>query len=350
MISLSVCMIVKNEEDVLARILQCVNKFADEIIIIDTGSSDNTINIAKSFTDKVFNFEWCDDFSKARNYSFSLATKEYIMWVDADDYIDEDNINKILQLKQSATANIDVYMLKYIMGFNGNNHTLEFYRERIIKNNGKFFWEGFVHEVITPSGNIQYLDISIKHKKEKIGNPKRNLQLYNNALKNNTPFSPRDQYYYSRELYYNNYLTKAETQLKKYLKMNDTYTPNILGAYEIRSTIHLLKNQVNKGKKCILKCIEKYTPTPQLIINLAKLYELENNIQNAIYFYHSIPTIPRTTSGFINPDAYAFIPYMELTRLYYKIGNYEIAKTYHNLAKKIHPNHPSVIYNEQYFK
>ena len=70
MFTLSVCMIVKNEEAVLGRCLDCVRQFADEIIIVDTGSTDTTKEIANKYTDKVFDFEWCDDFSKARNFSF----------------------------------------------------------------------------------------------------------------------------------------------------------------------------------------------------------------------------------------------------------------------------------------
>ena len=92
---ISVCMIVLNEEKTLERVLTCVQKFADEIVVVDTGSNDKSKEIAKKFTDKVYDFEWVDDFSKARNFAFSKATMPYLMWIDADDFIDETNINKI---------------------------------------------------------------------------------------------------------------------------------------------------------------------------------------------------------------------------------------------------------------
>lgn len=91
MITISICMIVKNEEDVLGRALKSVQGIADEIIIVDTGSTDSTKEIASSYTNKIYDFEWCDDFSKARNYSFSKATKDYCMWLDADDVILEED-------------------------------------------------------------------------------------------------------------------------------------------------------------------------------------------------------------------------------------------------------------------
>lgn len=87
MSTISLCMIVKNEQDVLSRCLLSAADLVDEIIIVDTGSTDATKEVAKNFTDKIYDFIWCDDFSKARNFSFSKATCDYVMWLDADDVI-----------------------------------------------------------------------------------------------------------------------------------------------------------------------------------------------------------------------------------------------------------------------
>ena len=77
MVSVSLCMIVKNEEDVLERCLESAAGLVDEIIIVDTGSTDRTRKIAARFTDKIFDFSWRDDFSAARNASFSHASMDY---------------------------------------------------------------------------------------------------------------------------------------------------------------------------------------------------------------------------------------------------------------------------------
>jgi glycosyltransferase involved in cell wall biosynthesis len=101
MITISVCMIVKDEEDVLERALSSIKDIADEIIIVDTESTDMTKEIAAKFTDKIFDFEWCDDFSKARNYSFSKATQDYCMWLDADDVLLEADQKELMKLKET---------------------------------------------------------------------------------------------------------------------------------------------------------------------------------------------------------------------------------------------------------
>ena len=85
MSTLSLCMIVKDEETVLPRCLESVQGLFDEIVVIDTGSTDQTREIARAFGAEVFDFQWRDDFSVARNFSFSKATSDYLFWMDADD-------------------------------------------------------------------------------------------------------------------------------------------------------------------------------------------------------------------------------------------------------------------------
>ena len=83
MVTISVCMIVKNEENVLSRCLDSLSGLWDELIIVDTGSTDETKEIAKKYTDKVYDFTWTGNFSDARNYSFSKAKGDYIYCADA---------------------------------------------------------------------------------------------------------------------------------------------------------------------------------------------------------------------------------------------------------------------------
>ena len=99
--TISCCMIVKNEEKMLPACLASLQGIADELIVVDTGSEDRTREIAASFGARVSEFTWVDDFSAARNYAFSLATGEYIYSADADEVIDEENRARFLELKRA---------------------------------------------------------------------------------------------------------------------------------------------------------------------------------------------------------------------------------------------------------
>ena len=79
---ISLCMIVRNEEAVLGRCLDSVADLVDEIILVDTGSTDNTKAVAAEYAAKIYDFPWCDDFSAARNYAVSQAVGDYWLWLD----------------------------------------------------------------------------------------------------------------------------------------------------------------------------------------------------------------------------------------------------------------------------
>ena len=214
-------MIVKNEEDVIARCLDSVSRCVDEIIIADTGSSDRTKEICRDFTDKIFDFEWTDDFSAARNFSFSKATGDYLMWLDADDVVSSENIGLLKELKKTlAQKNPDVVMCRYVTSFDENGTPLfSFFRERLLKRTANFKWEGFIHECISPRGNIIYSDFTVHHKKER-GAGDRNLRIFQKKISQGVKLDARNTFYYGRELCYNKMYAEGAAVLERALDMD----------------------------------------------------------------------------------------------------------------------------------
>lgn len=148
MITISLCMIVKNEERILARCLDSVKDLVDEIIIVDTGSADATKRIAAEYTDKIYDFTWIDDFSAARNFAFSKASKEYIYSADADEVLSEENRQRFRQLKETLLPEIEIVQMKY--GNQLHNGTVynfdEEYRPKLFRRLRNFVWEEPIHE------------------------------------------------------------------------------------------------------------------------------------------------------------------------------------------------------------
>lgn len=141
MITISLCMIVKNEEEVLADCLSSIQDIVDEMIIVDTGSTDQTKEIAHSFSAKVLDFEWVQHFAKARNFAFSHATKEYILWLDADDVLLEEDRQKLLQLKQTLDPSVDAVSMFYHVGFDEDGQVnFKYRRNRLVKRSLNFQW------------------------------------------------------------------------------------------------------------------------------------------------------------------------------------------------------------------
>ena len=113
--TLSLCMIVKNEEDVIGRCLECVSDIFDESLVVDTGSEDKTRDIVKKYTKNLYYFKWIEGFAAARNYAFSKATKDYIMWLDADDIILDKDKEKIKELKINMDKSIDMIVTEMLL-------------------------------------------------------------------------------------------------------------------------------------------------------------------------------------------------------------------------------------------
>ncbi len=101
--TISLCMIVKNEGEYLGHCLDAVSDLVDEIIVVDTGSSDNTVEVAARYTDKIYHYQWEDDFSKARNFSLEFATGDWILVLDADESISARDFDKIRQIIRDSS-------------------------------------------------------------------------------------------------------------------------------------------------------------------------------------------------------------------------------------------------------
>src|SRR5438132_6424759 len=109
--SVSLCLMVRNEEAALPGCLQSVAGIADEIIVVDTGSTDRTKDVAAGFGAKVFDFPWVDSFAAARNECLRHASHEWIFWLDADDRLDEENQGKLQALFATLAEDASAYVM-----------------------------------------------------------------------------------------------------------------------------------------------------------------------------------------------------------------------------------------------
>ena len=165
MVTISLCMIVKNEEKILERCLDSVADLVDEIVIADTGSTDATKEIARRYTEKVYDFPWTDDFSAARNFVFSRATREYIYSADADEVLSPENRERFRLLKETLLPEVEIVQMKYAnqLQFNTVYNYDEEYRPKVFKRKRDFVWEAPIHETVRLEPVIYDSDIVITH-------------------------------------------------------------------------------------------------------------------------------------------------------------------------------------------
>lgn len=202
MITISLCMIVKNEEAILARCLDTVADLVDEIIIVDTGSTDATKEIAARYTEHIYDFKWIDDFSAARNFAFSKATKEYIYTADADEVILPENRQKFLQLKENLLQEIEIVQMLYgnQLQFGTVYNFDEEYRPKLFKRLREFVWQEPIHEMVRLEPVIYDSDIVITHMPTS-SHASRDLKNFRKQTGEGKKLSKRLQNMYAKELF-----------------------------------------------------------------------------------------------------------------------------------------------------
>lgn len=347
--TISLCMIVKNEEAVLGRCLDSIDGIVDEIIIVDTGSVDHTKVIAKAYTDKIFDFEWNDDFAAARNYSFSKASMDYIMWLDADDIILQCEYVKLLQLKNELDGFMDVILMKYGIGVDENNRvTHSFFRERIIRNGSQYQWVGRVHEYLKVEGNLLQTDITIVHKPEKKQSD-RNLNILEKIIYGNEFVSSRDYYYYAKELQTNGFDEEAFRYFQKYLVTEPVSKIYVADVCMSMAVYYMNHNMSDEALKILIHSMEYGIIKPEILCLIGSLYKEKQDYTKAVSWYELIfkILIPKFDLEMHSYDLGGFIPCLDLCYCYYQLGEFDKSFQYNELAAKYKPDDPIVLYNRE---
>ncbi|RDY25404.1 glycosyltransferase family 2 protein [Romboutsia weinsteinii] len=351
MVSISLCMIVKDEEKTIARCLDSINSVIDEIIIVDTGSTDKTKEIASNYTEKIYDFEWKDDFSVARNFSFSKSTKDYILWMDADEIINLENKNKLIKLKENLNSEIDCISFQtYVSVDESNNPKCICRRNRLVKREKNFKWVGFIHEYIKVDGSICDSDVYIIHNKIK-NNENRNLDIYKSNIAKGNQFTDRDLYYYGKELYCNKMWEECIKTLEEFIK-RDPFIEEKVDALCKIGRAYINKGQSCIGREYLYKTFEYDEPRGEIIFSIADSFEKERKYKQAIVWYEIILglELPNDCNQCVNVCCLRFTPHLNLCICYYEIN--DIAKSYyhHLKCKDMNPLNECVIKNDEFFK
>lgn len=345
-------MIVKNEEDTIHRCLASVADIVDEIIIVDTGSTDNTKAIVGSFSAQVADFVWINDFAAARNTAFSHATMEYILWLDADDFLMEASREKLLALKQSLTDSVDSVTMDYHLASDEfGNITSSVRRNRLVKRANKFQWIGAVHEYLEVWGKIEHSDIAITHGSIHHDND-RNITIYEQRLAAGESFSPRDLYYYANECVDHKKYERAIELYEQFLATRKGWIEdNIASCGKLADCYNALKNP-EKELDSTLRSFQYTSPRAEFCCRLGYHFLHSNELQAAIFWYKLASELKPLPNywGFTNLACSTWLPHLQLCVCYDRTGEYELANQHNEIALKYRPTNPGILHNQKYLK
>lgn len=353
MIRVSLCMIVKNEESRLEQCLVSVCELVDEIIIVDTGSTDRTKELAQKFTEKLYDFEWVDDFSAARNFSYEQATMDYILWMDADEILLPQEAAKFRALKESLPPDVDAVMMRYNPGTDEQGRLLfSCSRGRLTKRACGFRWREPVHEYLEIEGKFLNSDISISHIKQQMVFSQGNIKIYESYLEKERTLSPRGLYYYARELKEQGRFLEAIEWFERFLDTDEGCVEDKIRACEELSKCYQAENKNQKSLIAMLRSFTFDSPRAETCCLIGYYYKGQEDFRKAVFWFDLALKLERSREdkGAHQGDFWGYIPSLECAVCHERLGNLEKAKHYNQLADLFKPGSLAVVHNRRNYE
>lgn len=325
--SLTLCMIVKDEAADLARCVESARKVIDDIVIVDTGSSDATVEIAKGLNARVYNYEWSDDFSAARNAALKYVQTGWVLFMDADEMISQKDHSQILKL--TGDERIDGYYLvqrHYLEGAGYDNWKAaraeypemeasypgyaENYIMRLFRSRPDIVFEGRIHEsVVCVDSSKRWVtaktDVVIHHY-GKVGDPeqldrKKKVYLNLGRLKaNERPDDAKTWFELGLQLHELGKFEECIDPFKKSFELDPAY---VQALYYIGNANFKL-GRLKEARVALLKALELNPANADVMVNLAGVERREGNVEKALnYFDRAIETSEDLFAAWFNKAA-----------------------------------------------
>jgi glycosyltransferase involved in cell wall biosynthesis len=290
--TVSLCMIVKDEEDFLSQCLQSVRDVVDEIILVDTGSSDATLEIARSFKAKVFQHEWKEDFSEARNVSLKHATSDWILYLDADEVLDQKSaqtLPEVLQRTEHFGFFFCIYNVKENGFVSGRHYTI-----RLFRNQEDNRFAGRIHEHILPKGTLGHHGLGIYHfgydlEPETMKNKvKRNARLLKQALAI-CGENPELRYHLAGVHFMLGEYEKSMEHATLGMELTEEFKEKnclYLSTLQVLTSVYCKMEDWDEAEACCLKALEIRDDFIDALYTLAGIYMMRNEGRKAVLTYH----------------------------------------------------------------
>jgi glycosyltransferase involved in cell wall biosynthesis len=351
--NVSLCMIVRNEEHILRKSLKSIAAIADEIIITDTGSTDKTVQIAKDFTDNILHFQWIDDFSAARNFVQSKASKKYILRWDAD-FVLRSDINNLKRLKQRGFYNKDLVSGQWNVEFNKDNFPLRTMRNFFFYKREVFSWKSAIHNNLVPKTqnrkvtNLFFRKLIVDHLKDPELKKDRYIQTAE-ILRDTLSKDPQNLRLLVNQA--ENYvfledLINAEKSIDKFFDSFDqkhkrTKTDNTdifyyFNAVELGTRIHLQLSKLQKARSRVDSAHNEFPHNPRITLSKADVYSFSDIEKAKKLFtdYLEDPVNPHIAFSY-NYQRYKVHPLIMLATLNIADEDMKTARKYLEIALRL---------------
>jgi len=331
---LTLCMIVKDEEDVLERCLESVQGLVNEIIIVDTGSMDSTKAIAAKYTNNIFDITWSNDFSAARNESIRRASGKWILVLDADEYIEKQDIVRLRDFLASRQQSEPVGFILPIINYHGDSK----YESRITESSAARLFPNFhgvhyknpIHEQLSGVSSFEHYPFRIHHSgymkevHQRKNKSERNMKIFEDIQKSGKKLSPYDFFTLANEYGAVDDHKKALYYYERSLdrsKPSDSWYPHCLN--RMINTL-LLMDRLNEAYDLVEKSLSQWKHLSDYHFLKGIIFDHIGRYEEAIDAFnqsiHISEEMGKSNKAFwlISPDYGQLLPAQRLAEIYSK--------------------------------
>jgi glycosyltransferase involved in cell wall biosynthesis len=324
----SLCIIARDNEGTIGQTLASVQSFIDEIIVVDTGSLDGTKRVAESYGAKTYDFEWVDDFAAARNFSFSKATGDWIMWLDTGDTVPPESARAFQQLKRSAAVNdpndpLEGFVVRINRHITDEGEVLSWYLiPRLVRRSANPVWIEPVHEIVhTDNDTMQVFRDAWVDDPVALNNPgsNRNLRILERLEAGGRDdawlwFHIASEHFVHKDWrpaidYYLRMLKSGEFTYRRYIALTNIHL------------CHTELGEPGKGIDYLFQAIYFNPSRAEAFITIGDWFFDNDQWEFARPFYQAVLGLVIPSDGsWANPNAYGHYPHGKLAFCHYGAG------------------------------
>lgn len=381
----SVCLIVRDDASsgLLDDCFNSIRPFVEEIVVVDTGSTDNTPEVCQKYADIFEVFTACNDpesgaiadFAMARNRAFDLATQRWVMWLDSDDVLaGGEHLKRLIDFADSQRGDREwcyLFPYEYVYSADGKCTCLH-YRERLVSNRAAMRWVNPVHEVMLPQEGhtisiVPIEDVIVKHQRQrskKVQEGGRNLRILQKFVEVDGSEDPRQFYYLGLEYANAQQIDKAIEWLSRYVSVSgwkDEKTMAFLKLAELSYAANRAREGLVWAHRAMdesqdwgegyfavarghyaLAIDSRSSPTPE---------DAHKHWEKCAHWARVGLSLPPTrTMLFVNPLERSLEIHVYLTMAYSQLGRAKDALRHADEAFKVTPEDPNLVYNRRIFQ
>lgn len=342
---------MRGEAPGLENCLRSCCRCFDEIVVADAGASDAVRDVARRFADRYFRYDWNGDFAAARNFAFSKAACEYIMWLEPGDILLPADERRLWRLRRSLPPDTDTVVMRYDTGFDGQGKmNVCSWPVRMVRRAAGLSWEGRVRPSLPDGGRARTADVIVTRGEAASGeDAAAYLAGYETMRREGEAFTPRERLDFARLLRDVGRMAEAAEEFEGFLQVGGDTEDCIEACFELSFCYEGLGDR-NRMADALFHSLRYAPPRPAVCCRIGELFFAREAWRDAAYWYElALQGGAPVQRGVQYADYLGYIPALQLCLCYYRMGDVRRAAEMNRLAARFKPRDKSVLANEKFF-